>query len=101
MTAELEVELHLDACTSRGTQRANGFLLSARCFLAVQCPSNRLENGRLAGAIRADDAREAGVELDERVDVLPEVRQPQAIESHYSSAPAAGACVVVSRSSAS
>src|SRR5215207_248964 len=82
MAAQLEVELHLHARVRPRTQGTQRLLLATRRVLPIQRPGDRLEQRRLARAVRTDDPRQPGVERDERVAVLAEVREPEAVEAH-------------------
>ena len=86
MSAQLEVELDFHRRARRRAIGADRLARAARGRHAVQRPRNALEDRRLAGAVRADDAGDAGVELDPRVDVLAEVAEPDAVDPHQASA---------------
>src|SRR5579864_5643121 len=82
MAAKLEVELHPYGGTRARTIPPDRLARAAGRGRSIERPRNRLENGRFAGAVRADDAGQAGVELDERVGVLPKVAQAEGVEAH-------------------
>ncbi len=85
VSAELELELDFHRRAGHGAVRANGVARSAGRGVAVQRPRDGLENRRFAGAVGADDAREPHVEVDARLDVLPEIPEMQAVEPHQAS----------------
>ena len=62
--------------------RADPFARAPRCWVAVQGPGNGLEDGGLSRTVRADDAGEPNVELDGRVEMLPEVAEMQPMQTH-------------------
>ena len=71
--AEREVELDLHPGARRRPAAANGLPAAARGRHAVHRPGDGLEQGGLARAVGADDAGEAGAELELGVLVLAEV----------------------------
>ena len=98
--AELEFQFRADRCTWRGTVELDRLSRAARDRVAVQRPGNAFQNRRLARTVRPDDAGETILELDQRVDMLPEVLQPECAQSHGASGPvsmkpasAPGSCV--------
>ena len=100
MPAELEIELHAHRRARRGAREPDGLLAAAGGIATVKRPRDRLEDRRLPRPVRTDDPREAKVELDGRVDVLPEVDHPEGVELHPSSS-APGALRTVTTCSAS
>src|SRR3954470_7178285 len=82
MAAEFEVQLDTDLRPRAGAIEANRVAGAARRGRSVQRPRNSLENRGFAGPVRADDAREAGIEDDPRVRVLPEVAEAQRVQMH-------------------
>src|SRR5207253_5159488 len=80
--AESEFELDLDAGAAGGTEPADRVLVASHRLRAVHRPRDPLENGGLAGAVRADNARDSGAELELRIGVLAEVHEAEAQELH-------------------
>ena len=89
MPAQLEVELDAHRRPWRGAGEADRVLAPSRGVAAVERPRHGLEDGRLSGAVRSDDARQPGIELDFGVGVLAEVDETEAVEPHTSSTDAA------------
>src|SRR4029079_15205218 len=89
---ELEVEIDLYRRARAGAVRPNRFARAARRRHAVERPGNRLEDRGLSRAVRADDPRDARLELDVSVDVLAKVRELQAVQAHQTSSSIGGAC---------
>src|SRR5262245_66484184 len=82
MSAELEIEIDAYLGARAGAEPLDGLARSARRRHAVERPRDGLEQRRFARAVRADDSRDARVEVDAGVDVLPEVREVKMIEAH-------------------
>src|SRR5690606_32779031 len=79
---------------------ANRLYGAARRGGTVDRPAERLEDGRLAGAVRPAEPGKAELEVDRRVRVLPEVEHPDREQSHrQTSAPAFSMYVSASETS--
>ena len=82
MAAELEVELHANLRPRASAVEADGIARPACRGCTIQRPRDGLEDRRLARAVRSDDPRETGVEVEARVGVLAKVAEPQRIQPH-------------------
>src|SRR5262249_52960379 len=80
-----EVQLHLDPGARRRRAAPDRVTVAARGGGAVHRPGDGLEQGGLAGTVRADHAGEAGLELERGIGVLPEVDEAKAIDLHQAS----------------
>src|SRR6185503_11851115 len=96
---ELEVQVDAHLRTRPSAQPLDRLACPARGRRAVERPRNRLEQRRFAGAVGTDDAGNAEVEVDPRVDVLPEVAEVELIELHQPSTITAGATATAFASS--
>ncbi len=97
--SKLEVQPHFDRRAGARAHEADRIAIAANRLISVERPGDCLENRRLAGAVRADYARETSVEVDLGPDVLPEVGEAEAIQSHAvaSSSPVGPATASASR----
>src|SRR2546430_5679075 len=91
----------LDARPPLRAEPADRVLVSTHRLHAVQRPGDRLENRRLAGAVRPDDPRDPGTELELGVGVLPEVHEAEPQQLHQARpsparSPSASACATYS-----
>ncbi len=84
--AEGELELDLHPRARRRAATADGLPAAARRRHAVHRPGDGLEQRGLAGAVGADDAREARAELEIGVLVLAEIAEPQPVDLHQAPA---------------
>ena len=82
MRAEAEFHLDLHARPGRRAAPANGLAAATRRGHAVHRPRDGLENGRLAGAVRADDAGQARAEHQLGMLVLAKIGEPQPVDLH-------------------
>src|SRR5687767_2443009 len=82
MPAQVELELDTNPRACSRTVEANRITGPPRRGIAVDRPRDCLENGRLSGAVRPDDARDARSELHPAVRMLAEVLENQAVELH-------------------
>src|SRR5207244_967728 len=80
--AESELEVHLDARPTLRAEPADRVLVSTHRLHAVQRPGDRLEDRRLAGAVRPDDPRDPGTELELGIGVLAEVHEAEPQQLH-------------------
>ena len=85
MTGKLEDQLDFHRRARFRARVPNAFTCAARRRLAVQGPRDRLEQRRFARPIRPDDARQAVLEGELRVDMLTKVLQLQRDKTHQSS----------------
>src|SRR3989475_10629525 len=79
---EAELEVHLDARPTLRAEPADRVLVPAHRLHAVQRPGDRLEDRRLAGAVRPDDPRDPGTELELGIGVLAEVHEAEPQQLH-------------------
>ena len=82
MRAQFKVELCAQRRARGRAVKTDRFACSASDRIAVQRPRDPFENGGLAGTVRPDDAGEASLEFDLRVDMLAEILQSQRAQSH-------------------
>src|SRR2546430_11936605 len=72
----------LDARPPLRAEPADRVLVSTHRLHAVQRPGDRLEDRRLAGAVRPDDPRDPRTELELGIGVLPEVDEAEPQQLH-------------------
>ena len=87
--AQTEVQLHLDPGAALRPEPADRILVAAHRLNAVDRPGDGLQDGGLAGAVRAEDARDSLTECEVRLSVLPEVDEPQPVQLHQTPPPPA------------
>src|SRR5689334_11146707 len=87
---QLELELDFYGRASTRSDEANRIAIATDGGVAVQRPRNRLQNRRLAGAVRTNDAGKTALESDPGARMLTEIGEPEFVQPHAGTSSAAG-----------